>query len=361
MRESLTEKLRCPLDLGVLELDVCHKEADGHVMTGELRCLACSRIYPVQQGVPNLVSAEKVRVDAQDLSELQSSTVERFGFEWRYFRNWGWLTDYPDVPDAKERYFGGLIEHTRSAFRSKSLFHKEDLWPGLAVLDAGCGNGRFVNEVAETGGEVIGIDLGFGVLSAFEHTRTLPNVHIVQGDLLRLPFADRTFDRIFSIGVLMHTGNAAKAFDSLVRTLRTDGLLVAHVYGRGRRTYEVADSLLRSLTTRLSIKQQQRVARNLAAIARWLRSGGQRRRFYNRLYEHITLLPTEHHMYDWWSAPVATHHTLEEVVEWFSSNGLEIVRTRPPMGDPVAEEARHRGHGAITVLGRLRGTIEDRG
>jgi SAM-dependent methyltransferase len=352
MRELLVGKLRCPTDLNTLQLDVYHHEPDGHIITGQLKCTACQRTYPIQQGVPNLVPADKIRIDAQNLDRLQATTAKRFGFEWRYFRDWGWLTKYPNVPNAKEKYYGGLVEHTHSAFWSKSLFQKEDLYSGLLVLDAGCGNGRFTNEVAQTGAEVSGIDLGLGVHSAFEHTRTLHNVHIVQGDLFRLPFSNQTFDRIFSIGVLMHTGNASAAFDSLVRTLRVNGLVVAHVYGKGELTYEIVDSLLRLVTTRLPIAYQVRVARGTAAIARWLRGGRQRLRFYNWLFKYFNLLPTEHHMYDWWSAPIAKHHTLEEVLGWFSKNKLEIVCTNPPLADPVAQQARRRGHGAITVLGR---------
>lgn len=352
MRDSLVERLRCPVDLSRLDLNAFHREADAHIMTGELRCTSCQRVYPIKDGVPDLVPSDALQVNNKNMNDLQSATVERFGFEWRYFRDWGWLTEYPDIPNAEEKFYGGLVEHTGAAFWSKSLFQKEDLFAGLLVLDAGCGNGRFTNEVAQTGAEVIGIDLGWGVYSAFEHTRALPNVHIIRGDLFRLPFANETFDRIFSIGVLMHTGNAHAAFDSLVRTLRPNGLILAHVYGKGIRTYEIADAVLRSITTRLPKKLQMYVARSLAAFARWLRGGQLRSKLYRRLFRYISLLPTEHHMYDWWSAPVATHHTLDEVLHWFSKNRLEILRTNPVGGDKAAELARRHGHGAITVLGR---------
>lgn len=310
--------------------------------------------------MPDLLPADSAQVDGNDLSRLQSATAERFGFEWRYFRDWGWLTEYPDVLNAKEKFYGGLTEHTHAAFWSKSLFRKEDLHPGLLVLDAGCGNGRFMDQAAQTGAEVIGIDLGWGVYSASEHLRSLPNAHVVRGDLFRLPFADDTFDRILSIGVLQHTGDAGAAFDSMVRTLRPGGLAVAHVYGQGTRTYEILDAAIRGITTRMPISWQLRFARFTAALARWLRGGGKRRAaFYWCLFRYINLLPTEHHMFDWWSAPIATHHSQDEVLGWFAKNQLEIVRTNPPLDDIAAEGARRRGHGAITVLGRR--PVTDRG
>ena len=221
------------------------------------------------------------------------------------------------------------------------------------MLDAGCGNGRFTDQVARTGAEVIGIDLGWGVFSAFEHTRSAPNVHIVRGDIFRLPFPEAIFDRVFSIGVLHHTGNAGAAFDALARALRPNGLIVAHVYGKGLWTYELLDALIRGGTTRLSIQDQIRFAEWTSALARWFGRGGRiRKALYWHLFQHLNILPTVTHMYDWWSAPIATHHTREEVIGWFERNGLEILRTNPPEGDRIAELRRKRGHAAVTILGR---------
>ena len=356
MRDKLLERLRCPVDLGTLLLDISRQDTDGHIIAGELRCTICQQKYQIDQGVPDMLPENPAKLESCDLEELQSATKERFGFEWCYFRDWGWLVEYPDVQNAKEKFYGGLHKHTRSAFWSKSLFQKEDLRKGQLVLDAGCGNGRFTNQAAQTGVEVIGIDLGMGVLSAFEHTRSLPNCHIVRGDLFRLPFADCTFDRIFTIGVLQHTGDAACAFDLLVRILRKEGLIVAHVYGQGMPTYEITDLLIRAITTRLSIRMQVNFSRFTAAIARWLRSGTNWRiRLYQCLFSYINLLPTEHHMFDWWSAPIATHHTQDEVISWFIKNKLKIIRANPPLGDEAAEQARYRVHGAVTVLGKLNG------
>jgi SAM-dependent methyltransferase len=297
-----------------------------------------------------MVPKESVEVAGRALGELQRATAERFGFEWRRFEDWGWRADEEARGDEA---LGSGVSATRQTFWSKTLFAEEDLGPGRLVLDAGCGNGRFAREAARTGAEAVAVDLGDGVISAFENTRSLAGCHVVRADLFRLPFADATFGRIFSIGVLHHTGDARAAFASLCRVLAADGLVVAHVYGTGRASYELLDRALRAWTTRLSIPSQLRVSRALARMALWLRGGPRwRRALYGRLYEHVNLLPTEHHMFDWWSAPIATHHGLDEVAGWFDEHGLAVVRSRPARGDAGAERARRRSHGAVTVLGR---------
>jgi SAM-dependent methyltransferase/uncharacterized protein YbaR (Trm112 family) len=350
MRKELLRWLRCPADLGKLSLEANIPGDDGHILEGELLCTRCAQRYQITAGVPHLLPSQQLHIESENLTKLQSQTIERFGFEWRYFQDWGWLFDYPDVPEAELKFLGGLVKHTKDAFWGKSLFAREDLQPDNLILDAGCGNGRFTNQAAETGATVIGLDLGWGVLSAFENTRTLSNVHIVRGDILCLPFSHKTFDHIFSIGVLHHTGNAGVAFDSLVRVLKNDGLIVAHVYGHGQWTYEIVDVALRSVATRLPVSAQLVFARWTAALARWLRKSNEK--LYWKIFQYVNLLPTEHHMFDWWSAPIATHHTPSEVQGWFVKNHLSILRTNLLFDDLAVERARCRRHGAITVLGR---------
>src|SRR4030095_2486905 len=78
--------------------------------------------------------------------------------------------------------------------------------------------------------EIVGIDLGDGVESAFQLTRDLPNAHIVQCDIFRLPFKS-VFDYAFSVGVLHHTPDPKKAFLSLASKVKQGGHISAWVYG----------------------------------------------------------------------------------------------------------------------------------
>lgn len=44
----------CPVDKGDLELDAT-KEEDGEVIEGTLTCTECGEVYPIEEGIPNLL------------------------------------------------------------------------------------------------------------------------------------------------------------------------------------------------------------------------------------------------------------------------------------------------------------------
>jgi SAM-dependent methyltransferase len=80
------------------------------------------------------------------------------------------------------------------------------------VLDAGVGAGRFAEVVANKGGEVVGVDLSGAVDAAYTNIGRRPNVHLVQADIMAMPFREGTFDLAYSVGVLHHTPDPERAF-----------------------------------------------------------------------------------------------------------------------------------------------------
>ncbi len=99
---------------------------------------------------------------------------------------------------------------------------------GHRVLDLGIGTGNSLHHYpAET--QVYGIDLSRGMLAKCRRKieeRGLSNISILQGDALRLPFGDSTFDRIFishvisvvsdPVGLLREAQRVAKPFARIV-------------------------------------------------------------------------------------------------------------------------------------------------
>lgn len=181
---------------------------------------------------------------------------------------------------------------------------------------------------------MISVDIGWGVDATFDHHRGDPRVHVVQASLFDLPI--KAVDCAFSIGVLMHTGDAARAFGRIAASVAPGGLFAVRMYHRGNWAHEIVDGSIRSITTKLSKPIQLRFARGMSKLgtslmARDARShrGPKRMSPRVRWYQVLRNWPTVHHNLDWWTAPVATHHTVSEVVAWGRSSGLEAVRADP--------------------------------
>jgi len=337
MRDWVLNYLYCPQCGSKLVCDVYERADDGHIMTGVLTSDTddCSAWYPIIRGVPRLLE-ESLRVEAtrqfveqysqmlevkglsssgnirgqSSLQDLKLHTIQNFGFEWTEYSRHGW-----DDPVYN-------IQSEEAIFGNKSLLQPQDL-EGNLVLDAGCGNGRYTYWSAKYGGQVIGVDLGDGVDAAFANTRHLPNVTIVQGDIFKLPFLEQTFNVIFSIGVLMHTGDAHKATKSLADKLKVGGSITVHVYGKGNPVYEFVDTTLRKRTTKMSIEQLQTFTHRAYNLRRII----DKVRLAKLLQLVVRLESHPHCIFDWYAAPIASHHTHEEVRSWFDALALKIITT----------------------------------
>lgn len=204
MKEKLLDLLACPTCGGDIILAYASKYDDKEIIDGVLTCQKCTREYKVVRGVPRFVDLGKIEQD-------KAETAENFGWQWTHFTQED--TKYSD------QFLGWLQPVGKEFFKDK------------VVLEGGCGKGRHTKLAAEWGAaEVVGIDLGDGVESAFALTRHLPNAHIVQCDIFKLPLK-KTFSYAFSVGVLHHTPDPKKAFVSLASKVKKGGHISAWVYG----------------------------------------------------------------------------------------------------------------------------------
>lgn len=99
---------------------------------------------------------------------------------------------------------------------------------GKKVIDVGCGGGRYSVAWRLLGaGEVLGYDVSAtGIADARKRVETadVDNVIFQEGNVLSLPFADNSFDIVYSNGVLHHTVDWATGVSELVRVLKPGGL-----------------------------------------------------------------------------------------------------------------------------------------
>ncbi|MFB6233736.1 MAG: methytransferase partner Trm112 [Haloarculaceae archaeon] len=54
MKESLMDIICCPEDKHDLDLSV-EEHDDGEIITGTLTCTECGEVYPIEDGIPNLL------------------------------------------------------------------------------------------------------------------------------------------------------------------------------------------------------------------------------------------------------------------------------------------------------------------
>ena len=77
-----------------------------------------------------------------------------------------------------------------------------------------CGTGVCSLALSELADEVVGFDLSSGSLKTAEglaQNLGITNIAFKQGSLLKIPFADNSFDLAFSWGVIHHTVNPVRA------------------------------------------------------------------------------------------------------------------------------------------------------
>jgi SAM-dependent methyltransferase len=116
------------------------------------------------------------------------------------------------------------------------------------VLEIGLGEGSESERLIRQGAHWSGVDL---TAESVDRVRTrlmlrkLPYEELRQGSVLDLPFADDTFDMVFSHGVLHHVPDIKRAQREIHRVLRLDGELVIMMYARWSLNYLVSIGLIR--------------------------------------------------------------------------------------------------------------------
>jgi SAM-dependent methyltransferase len=104
-----------------------------------------------------------------------------------------------------------------------------DAQPGESILDMGCGDGQLTLRLATTGARVTGVDLSPEMLSAARAR----GVDAREGSTELLPFADRSFDAVFSNAVLHWIRNQDAMMAEVRRVLQPGGRFVAEMAGHG--------------------------------------------------------------------------------------------------------------------------------
>ena len=271
----------------VFELDA---KADG-----VLRSPTSGKTVRVEHGIPRFVEDE--------------TFVESFGFQWNRF-------------DVRRR------QEDEQVFEVKTGVAPKDL-AGKVVLDAGCGGGRYTRIAADHNAFVVGVDRSTAVEKARSLTEGLQNVQLVQADLTRLPFRRQTFDMVFSIGVLHHSPDCRRAFDSVAEMVKPGGVLAVWLYRRNTWPQERINDATRWMARRMSRPTLLKLSKFGAFVGGIPVVGQAFSKVVNVSTHpdpHLRLCDT----FDWYSPTFQSHHTFAEASGWFREAGFDRIRELPP-------------------------------
>lgn len=223
MHLKLLDLLVCPRCRGELACAAATTDA-GEIVSGTLDCTACMESYPIKDGIPRFVPSENY--------------ASSFGYQWNLFKQ-------------------EQIDSSNGTNQSEHRVYSETGWTrewlrGKWVLDAGCGAGRFLDVLADTDADVVGLDITNAVDAARSNLGPRKNVHLVQASIYELPFREGAFDGCYCIGVIQHTPDPERTVRVLPSVLKEGGRLAVTIYERRRLTLLNTKYLIRPVTRRMS-------------------------------------------------------------------------------------------------------------
>src|SRR3954469_14591843 len=170
---------------------------------------------PLSRRPPALLSVVYADRDARMTRNIDRATVEGFGEEWRRF-------DQSELSDAERR------ETFEQYF---AVFPWDALPEDAEGFDLGCGSGRWAALVAARVGRLHCVDASPEALAVARRTldeQANCEFHVASVDAL--PFAERSMDFGYSLGVLHHVPDTAAALRSAVRPLKPGAPFLVYLY-----------------------------------------------------------------------------------------------------------------------------------
>jgi SAM-dependent methyltransferase len=299
---QLGSVLCCPRCGGSLELDAEQRFV----------CAAGSHRYPPQDEVPSVFVPNEWEQSRTDVTDAIKAFYEAHPFP-----------DYEACDDT-----ASLIERARSGVVAKLL---DDSIPyGARVLECGCGTGQLTNFLSIAKRTVVGTDLSVASLKkalVFKQQNSLNRAHFLQMNLFRPAFKPGSFDLVIANGVLHHTSDPFRGFQSISPLVRPGGHILIGLYHRyGRLATDLRRVLFKFTNRRLKWLDRRAVD---AAV------GSHKRATW---FEDQYMNPHE------------SKHTVTEVVGWFERTGFAFVNALPK-AVPFAETREDENVFAPTRFG----------
>jgi demethylmenaquinone methyltransferase/2-methoxy-6-polyprenyl-1,4-benzoquinol methylase len=149
------------------------------------------------------------------------------------------------------RYFSKVYDQINPFIWNEEMRDQALEWFGLEqgdrVLDVGCGTGFATEGLLQHTDDVHGLDQSGGQLEkAFAKFGKTEQVRFYRGDAERLPFADDTFDALWSSGSIEYWPNPVDALAEFRRVVKPGGavLVVGPDYPESTVFQKLADAIM---------------------------------------------------------------------------------------------------------------------
>lgn len=169
-------------------------------------------ISPLKYLKAGNLSTEIPSFISDDEKNIDKKTLKSFGEEWTKFSH---FSD-EEIKNAGEQYF--------------DIVTAEMVNENSFVLDVGCGTGRWAKYLSPKVKFIEAIDPSSAVFSACKFLENTNNIRVTQASVDNIPFEDKSFDFVFSLGVLHHIPDAQQALNNAVKKLKDKGYFLLYLY-----------------------------------------------------------------------------------------------------------------------------------
>lgn len=283
----------------------CNECFKKEIIKGYLTCRDCKERFIIKEGIPKML----VRNSQDELK--QEKITKFFDVQWSYF--------------GKLKRVFAMDENQSMNYLMWTLvpkdFDKKD-FDNKTILDAGCGVGNYIKALSKRKSEVIGLDITSSLDLLNSDLKELSNLHLIQGDILNPPFKYKIFDLVFSIGVIHHTPDPKKAFKSLSRVVKKNGLYSLWIYPCRPNLLGNISKILRMITIKLPKKALYLLSYMLVPTLYFIKPYNNyiKPNLSNTSWEECAQI-----LFDFYGPIYQKHYKLREIKEWFIEEGYKHI------------------------------------